>query len=76
MVGEDKYQQGFINKLIGEKLMAELLESKTLQSIEEKVKVENTKEHILSVLKHRFKTVPKKLKDKCNCSGEKKEKGY
>ena len=73
MYPKENYPKDLIEKLIGEKWMAELLKPNTLQSIEEKAKVENTKEHILSVLKYRFKTVPKRIKDKLNLLESSKE---
>lgn len=64
VVGKDKYEESFVEQLIGEKLMEELLESKTLQSIKNQGKEEQLQDDILKVLKARFKKVPKNLKEK------------
>ena len=44
--------------------MAELLESKTLQSFKDEGKIEKSKELMIELLEHRFKKLSKKLKDK------------
>lgn len=65
-----------IEKLIGEKLMEELLESKTLQAIEnkgiEKGREKQLKEDIIELLGIRFGRVTKKVKEKIsNLTNEK-----
>lgn len=65
-----------IEKLIGEKLMAELLESKTLQAIEnkgiEKGREKQIKEDIIELLGIRFGKVTKKVKERIsNVTSEK-----
>lgn len=64
VVGQDNYEKNLIETLIGGKLMAELLESKTLQSFKDEGKIEKSKELMIELLEHRFKKLSKKLKDK------------
>lgn len=65
IVGEDKYEE-LVKNAIGEKLMEELLESKILQSLEEKGKKEKAKENLIKLLRYRFKRIPKETKSKIN----------